>query len=172
VKLRLPRAKRSRTVERIGIGTTQRSPRVFRRTAPSYPACPLVLNQAFSMSIRDVHFDPKIFPHPYEFLPARWLPSDFVPDGRPVEQLYQPRAPSGKLLSRYLVPFARGARNCVGMHLADVEIYVGLATLVRRFMGRIALEKGVGPESVAIWMDRFVPRERPGVDKVRAVIDI
>jgi len=56
------------------------------------------------------------------------------------------------------------------MHLADVEIYVGLATLIRRFTGRIALEKGVCPDSVAIWMDRFVPREKPGVEKVRVVI--
>ena len=66
-----------------------------------------------------VAHDESIFPSSHTFNPSRWLNN--------------PVAPDGKQLSRYMVTFGKGARNCVGMHLAYAEIYIGLASLFRRF---------------------------------------
>lgn len=57
------------------------------------------------------HTDPSIFPHPHSFVPDRWL-SDVTPQ-----------------MTRSLVPFARGSRNCIGMNLATAEINKMLAAL-------------------------------------------
>ncbi|KAL9634071.1 MAG: hypothetical protein Q9204_003151 [Flavoplaca sp. TL-2023a] len=51
-----------------------------------------------SMSISRLHMDPDIYVDPYNFRPDRWL-------GKPAQRA---------LLEKYLVPFGRGARMCVG----------------------------------------------------------
>ena len=48
-----------------------------------------------------------------EFVPERWLQDDV------------PAAP--------FLPFSLGARNCVGMHLAQAELKAALAHIVRRY---------------------------------------
>ena len=60
------------------------------------------------MTLRDVLFDPEIFPHPNAFKPDRWL------DG-------------------YLVTFSKGTRSCLGINIAYSDIYLGVAALVSRF---------------------------------------
>jgi cytochrome P450 len=51
------------------------------------------------MTLRDVSLDPEIFPEPMEFRPERWLPSN----------------PNLDRCNRYLVPFGRGSRMCIGL---------------------------------------------------------
>ncbi|KAA6414183.1 MAG: P450 monooxygenase [Lasallia pustulata] len=68
-----------------------------------------------SMTSFLVHHDASVFPSPDAFMPERWL-------GR-----------SEKRLDRYLVPFSKGTRACLGMNLALAEIYVALANVFRRF---------------------------------------
>ncbi|GAB1216557.1 hypothetical protein ATERTT37_005773 [Aspergillus terreus] len=64
-----------------------------------------------------VHRDESIFPNADKFDPERWI-----------------RAKNeGKNLSRYLVSFTRGSRTCIGMNLAYMELYLTLASFVRRF---------------------------------------
>lgn len=60
-----------------------------------------------------IHLNPTIFPDPHEFRPERWL--------------LNPR------LSRYLVSFSKGSRQCLGMNLAYAEIYLCLANLFYSF---------------------------------------
>jgi cytochrome P450 len=67
-----------------------------------------------SMSTWIQHNNPDIFPEPEKFFPDRWLDSD------------------GKL-EKYLVPFSKGSRGCLGINLAYVEIYCTLAVLFRKF---------------------------------------
>jgi cytochrome P450 len=70
---------------------------------------------SIGMSAWIMHYDPSIFPEPQEFKPERWI------------------GDKGVGLDRFLVPFSKGTRQCGGINLAWMEIYVGLATLVRRF---------------------------------------
>ena len=62
-----------------------------------------------------MHQNPKIFPEPHIFQPERWLGQE------------------GKKLEKYLVPFSRGPRACLGQTLARVELILILAAVYRRF---------------------------------------
>jgi cytochrome P450 len=72
---------------------------------------------SISMSTWIQHNDPSIFPDPQMFKPERWMGRD---------------ADCARL-ERYLVPFSKGSRACLGINLAQVEIYLTLAILFRRF---------------------------------------
>jgi len=79
----------------------------------------------FSTSVYYLHHNETIFPSSHTFDPTRWLADPVA--GRP------PLGPDGeKLLTRYLNPFSRGTRQCLGMHLAYAEMYICLANLFRR----------------------------------------
>lgn len=69
-----------------------------------------------SMSALLSHENPDVFPDPQAFKPERWAD--------PEEE---------RQLSRFLLNFSRGTRMCLGMELAKVEIYFGLAAVIRRF---------------------------------------
>lgn len=104
---------------RLGFGSVQRLPRVNRLGSWKYRDWEIPPNVSVSMDAYHNHINEDIFPEPLEFRPERWLNDPKGPDG------VHP-------LSHYMVAFARGSRNCVGMHLALMELYVALATLFRR----------------------------------------
>ncbi|KAK4159685.1 cytochrome P450 monooxygenase sdnE [Cladorrhinum sp. PSN259] len=58
--------------------------------------------------------DPALFPQPETFRPERWIEA-------------------AKTLDKYFVAFNKGSRQCLGINLAYSEIYLTVATLVRRF---------------------------------------
>ncbi|RYC62790.1 hypothetical protein CHU98_g3420 [Xylaria longipes] len=91
----------------------------------------------------DVSHDETIFPNSFEYRPERWLGN--------------PRSPDGRQLSRYMVTFGRGTRSCVGLQLAYAELFIGLATLFRRFNFEIY---ETDRTDVDAGRDRFVPRPR------------
>lgn len=66
-----------------------------------------------SMTALLQHNDPSKFPNPEKFDPDRWL--------------------NNKTLEKYLVPFSKGTRQCLGLNLATAEIFLTLATVFRRF---------------------------------------
>jgi cytochrome P450 len=49
------------------------------------------------------HTDSTVYPDPFVFQPERWLNAS-------------------PQMHRNLVPFSRGSRNCIGMHLAQAQI--------------------------------------------------
>jgi cytochrome P450 len=59
------------------------------------------------------HTDPEVFSDPFRFVPERWL-ANVTPQ-----------------MTRNLVPFSRGSRNCIGMNLATAEVNMMLAALFR-----------------------------------------
>lgn len=105
------------------------------------------------MGIYDVSHDESIFPESFEYRPERWLDN--------------PRSPDGRQLSRYMVAFGRGTRSCVGMQLAYAELYIGLATMFRRFSFEIYQ---TGREDVEVRRDRFVPRATQTTKGVRVLV--
>jgi len=60
-----------------------------------------------------MHYNLSIFPSPTSFRPERWIEN--------------PR------LDKYLIAFARGSRQCIGINLAYAELYLALSTIFRRY---------------------------------------
>ncbi|KAJ5438316.1 benzoate 4-monooxygenase cytochrome P450 [Penicillium daleae] len=67
-----------------------------------------------SLTATLTHQNEDIFPEPYTFRPERWLERN-------------------QRLDRYLVPFNRGTRSCLGTNLARAEMFLILAAVFRRF---------------------------------------
>ncbi|KAK3337589.1 cytochrome P450 [Cercophora scortea] len=105
----------------------------LHHTTKSYFAPPKTV---IGMSAWNEHFNTDIFPSPDEFKPSRWL---LGPNNGGVS------GPNGDL-DRYLVPFSKGSRQCGGMNLAFMEMYLGLAAMIMRF--RIKGEKEPGKAMV------------------------
>jgi cytochrome P450 len=63
-----------------------------------------------------IHHSPTYFEDPMTFWPQRWL--------------------EDKSLEKYLVPFSRGTRSCVGINLAYAELYLTIATLFGQYGSR------------------------------------
>lgn len=81
------------------------------------------------------HTDPTKFPEPEKFNPDRWL-----------------SAP--ERLEKYIVSFSKGTRQCLGINLANAELYLTLATVSRRF--NIELY-GTTARDAEIAHDFFIP---------------
>ena len=95
---------------------SNRMPRI-NHTAPTwYGNSEIPLHTAISMSLRDIHLDASVFENPRQFQPERWL------EGTKKNEL-----------ERFLVPFGKGTRGCVGMHLALLELYLTIGNLFHHF---------------------------------------
>lgn len=89
----------------------------------------------------------KVFSDSQTFNPDRWLYKTVAGND------------SQKPLSRYLVPFSKGTRNCVGQNLAWAELYIGLAHVFRRVDFDLF---ETGRETVEMAREFFVPQ--PGLE--------
>ncbi|KAL4872418.1 hypothetical protein BDV12DRAFT_183083 [Aspergillus spectabilis] len=87
-----------------------------------------------------MHDNPVVFPEPREFRPERWLELD--PEAR------------GKVMGRHFVPFSKGSRMCLGMHLAYAELYLVLATVFQRYEIQLI---GVTRDDIDMAHDFFDP---------------
>jgi len=76
-----------------------RLPRVNTREAITYQDYIIPVNTPVSITQKLIHDNPAIFPSPRSFLPERWL---VAPEER-------------KRLEKYLQPFGRGSRSCIGI---------------------------------------------------------
>ncbi|KAI0533596.1 cytochrome P450 [Xylaria digitata] len=104
---------------RLSYGQVQRLPRVNRLGAWRYGDTEIPPGVIVGMDAYHMHTNETIFPDALEFKPERWL-GDPKPPGR-----VHP-------LSHYLVPFSKGSRACIGIHLAYMELTTALATIWRR----------------------------------------
>ncbi|TGJ85578.1 hypothetical protein E0Z10_g3226 [Xylaria hypoxylon] len=125
---------------RLAYGVSQRIPRLHNHDI-AYGEFVIPKGTVISMGIYDVSHDETIFPDSFEYRPERWLGN--------------PRSPDGRQLTRYMVAFGRGTRSCVGIQLAYAELYIGLATLFRRFSFEVY---ETSRDDVEVRRDRFIPR--------------
>ncbi|XP_077973181.1 cytochrome P450 2A13-like [Styela clava] len=73
-------------------------------------------NTLMMINLWEVHRDPETFNNPNELQPERFLDNE------------------GKFSKHSrVIPFSIGPRNCIGMHLAEMELFVILSGLLRNF---------------------------------------
>jgi cytochrome P450 len=118
-----------------------------------------------SMDTYSAHHDETLFPLSHSFIPERWLNNPRAPalgtfGSAKVEK-------DGRLLSRYNVVFAKGTRQCLGMHLANAELYITLATIVRRCKFEIYQTEW---KDIGFVRDMFVPHPDPSSKGLRVLV--
>ncbi|KAJ3568351.1 hypothetical protein NPX13_g6451 [Xylaria arbuscula] len=125
--------------ESLRISTiTARLTRVAPEEVLQYKDWVMPAGTAVSMTLREISFDPEIFPSPMSFQPERWLPSN----------------PNLERCNRYSVAFSRGSRMCIGINLAHSELYIAIATLIHR--RRFDLHDTIRERDVDFTRDFFV----------------
>ncbi|RYC59886.1 hypothetical protein CHU98_g6322 [Xylaria longipes] len=110
----------SKEVLRIAFGGVERLPRIDRTGTMTFEQWTIPPGTPVSMDQYHMHTNERVFPEPSVFRPERWLGDPKGPDGV-------------KPLTSYLTTFGRGTRMCLGLNLAHAEIFIGLATLFRRY---------------------------------------
>ncbi|KAJ5758602.1 cytochrome P450 [Penicillium odoratum] len=103
-----------------------------------------------SMTFRHLLRDPTVFPNPESFQPDRWLTKD--------EGMME-------RMNEYFLPFGRGSRMCVGLHLAWAEIYIAIAELFRNSV--FELHGGTSLRDVEIVRDCGVGEVSPDSQGVK-----
>lgn len=86
---------------RLSTGVSVRLPRVSPAQPIKYKHWEIPAGIPVSMTTLDVLYDDYRFPDPCSFVPERWLDN--------------PKAKDGNSLSRYLVPFGKGPKMCLGI---------------------------------------------------------
>ena len=80
-----------------------------------------------------MHHNETVFPDSWVFKPERWLAAaaekETEPGGGGDGAVWPART---RTLSRYMTAFGRGSRQCIGINIAQAELYIGLASLFRR----------------------------------------
>lgn len=96
---------------RLSFGIMHRLPRCSPDVPLRYKSFTIPRGTPVGMSAYLMHIVEDVYPEPFSFRPERWL-GDIDPR-----------------MNRYLVPFARGSRSCLGMNLAMAEINLVIASL-------------------------------------------
>ena len=105
---------------RMGHGVSHRLQRIKPDGSLKFHQWKIPAGTPVSMTSVFIHDNPTIFPNPHQFRPERWL-------------LHKQEEGKVRRLEKYLVPFSRGSRSCIGVNLAYAELYLTFATLFRRF---------------------------------------
>jgi len=131
---------------RIFYGNSYRLQRIFPHRVLQYKDVVISPGTPVSMSTIDVHDNERIFPNPYKFDVSRW----------------QGANPPLK----YLVPWGKGSRSCVGMDLAKAEFLTTIANMFPRFGRQMELYDVVRERDIDTVYDVFNPlpsRESTGL---------
>ena len=99
---------------RFSHGVVSRLPRISPDQPLQFREWVIPAGTPVSMTSVIQHADPTRFPEPERYNPDRWL-----------------NAP--ERLEKYIVSFSKGTRQCLGINLANAELYLTLATVFRRF---------------------------------------
>ena len=142
---------------RLSDGVAQRLPRISKNKAIQYDTYSIPPGTPFSMSTYIQH-NSSVFDDCFSFSPDRWLTTAKVASAPGREE---------KSLDRFLVPFSKGTRSCLGQNLAWAQLYIGLSTLFRR----VDLELfETEPEAVSPAREYFIMLPPPETKGVRAIV--
>ncbi|RYO97533.1 hypothetical protein DL765_011134 [Monosporascus sp. GIB2] len=97
---------------RLANPTPTRLPRICEDKDLRYKEWTIPKGTTISTTSQDTHSNPEIFPDPSAFQPERWV--------NPVDR---------KFANRYLMPWGRGTRLCLGVELAKIDIYLTVSRL-------------------------------------------
>ena len=103
------------------------------------------------MNTTDVLMDPKIFVEPEKFVPERWLTG----------------SSKNKTLDKYLVPFSKGPRGCIGLWLAYAGLYTGTAAVFSNFDFELF---ETDERNVIAERDHFSPFAKPGFEEFKVLV--
>ena len=137
---------------RMSIGAMARLPRKNMKENMAYQQWVIPKGTLVGMSSRFIHFNEDIYPDPNSFDPERWLKG----------------AESQKLQKEHLASFSRGARRCLGMHLAYAELYLALARIFLRFDMELYKTRRRDVDAV---LDFFIPKPLEGGNGVRVLVN-
>ena len=98
---------------RLSFGVTARLCRIAPDETLHYKSYTIPPGTPVSMTTLCVHTDERIFPDPWSFNPDRWL------------------GPEGLKRRKYQMAFNKGARGCIGIHLAHAELFMVIAAVAR-----------------------------------------
>lgn len=159
---------------RLSYGVSHRLPRIAPDTALRVPGCEggvIPRGTPVSMTQMFLHDDAGIFEEPARFWPERWLVDDEDDRagcaGREGES-EEEREERIARMRRFLVPFSRGTRQCVGMNLAYAENYLTLGALLAPGLGLELWE--TERKDVDVAHDFFSPAPWGGSRGVRVVV--
>ncbi|KAH8433185.1 uncharacterized protein LDX57_010818 [Aspergillus melleus] len=99
---------------RLCCPVTHRISRQFPDRTFIYNGYKIPAGSTVSLTLPLLMTDKAIFPSPLEFRPERWMDE-------------------GKRLEKYLIPFNRGPRMCLGSNLARAELFLILGAVFRHF---------------------------------------
>ncbi|KIW01726.1 uncharacterized protein PV09_06903 [Verruconis gallopava] len=118
---------------RLSVGVTTGLPRIVPKGGAEIAKISVPGGTIVSCGATFVHYNPEIFPEPFEFRPERWIKN---PE-----------------LEKWLVPFSRGPRMCLGMNLAWLELRLGFGHIIHK------LDMELTPDSPdkLLWRDCFLP---------------
>ncbi|KAH8883759.1 cytochrome P450 CYP682H1 [Thozetella sp. PMI_491] len=135
-------------------GVSGRLPRYDPKNDMSYNGYTIPKGTIVSTTQNDLHFSPDIFPEPTAFIPERWIEKN-----------------ENKRLSKYLNPFGRGTRACLGMEVANLEIYITIARLFSQSSEiELKLHETNFENDVAVFHDFFSPFPK-GLDGIRVLVE-
>lgn len=132
---------------RVSYGVVGRLQRISPDQPLRYKDWVIPAGTPVSMTSVMQHEDPNKFPNPKKFDPNRWLDAP-------------------ERLEKYLVNFSKGTRQCLGINLANAEIYLTLATVFRRF--NVELYETTARDA-EVAHDFFVPHPHADSKGVRIV---
>ncbi|KAK2770549.1 Trichodiene oxygenase 7 [Colletotrichum kahawae] len=120
---------------RLSHGASSRMPRIATEENLVYHEWVIPAGTPVMQSMYLHHMNPKIFTQPHQFLPQRWIDNP-------------------ELKSRYFMAWGRGSRSCVGMNLANAELYLTIACILRRF--DLTLYDTIRDRDVEVVHDGFI----------------
>ncbi len=136
---------------RMSLGVSSRLPRKNTKSEMVYKDWVIPRGQFVGMTQRDILYNAEIYPDPMRFDPERWLKGD----------------ESKELFNKYHVTFSKGARRCIGIHLAYAELYITLAAIFGQFELELYQTTRVDVEPV---VDYFIPKAVAGSKGVRMLV--